>query len=70
MVFGFGFVGLLLFIMAFVKLLSFVLAAGILTGIAFGIIYSIPYALVGQYHSAFKVSCISLYKTYLPQYDL
>lgn len=60
MVFGFGLVGLLLFIMAFVKLLPFVLTAGILTGIAFAIIYSIPYGLVGQYHSAFKVGYIAL----------
>ncbi|RDD45688.1 Membrane-associated transporter protein [Trichoplax sp. H2] len=54
MIGGFSLVGLLLFIMAFVKVLPFVIAAGTLTGIVFAIIYSIPFGLVGQYHAAFK----------------
>lgn len=60
MAIGFGFVGLLLFMMAFVKLLSFVLVAGVLAGVGYALIYSIPYGLIGQYHTAFKVGYTSL----------
>ena len=58
LVFGYGVIGGLVILMSQINSLPLVIAIGCSIGVNFATMFSIPYALVGEYHVYFKVSHI------------